>query len=290
MFTNVNMKKIVLWLFIIMVCTFAVSGAIQLTNGFNGTILSYGDYAGSKATTPVDISKSFSMGGIKNIRVNTVSEDVNVIPSDSNEIKVRLYGRRDDSVALNTDQAGDNLDIKVEHKVIFGIHLSDINLKLDVYIPKAYAESLNVSTVSAKLDISNLNLNDFKFNSVSGGLTASGVGTTNTDINTTSGSMDIGGFSGNLDFSSVSGDLDVKYNSYDNNNIKINTTSGRSKVKLPEKSQFDIRFMSTSGKFESTFPITTAGSGEGHNISGTVGAGGGNITANSVSGDLEIYK
>lgn len=290
MFTNLNMKKLVLWLFVIMVCTFAAAGAIQMTSGFEGSLFTGSWNERSNNTTPVDISKSFSMDGIKSIRVNTISEDINVIPSDSKEIKVHLSGKWDDTVNLNTNQAGDSLDIKLEHKPVFGINFSPISLKLDVYIPKEYAESFSASTVSAELGIKDLNFKDFKYNSVSGELKASGIEAANTEIHTTSGAALLENFGGSLSFSSVSGDLDARYASYENNDIEIHTTSGRSKIKLPENSQFSVKFTTTSGNLDCDFPITTTGSSAGHNVKGTVGTGGGSITGSSVSGDMVIYK
>jgi len=100
--------------------------------------------------------------------------------------------------------------------------------------------------------------------------------------------MKVENFTGNLDFSSVSGDVSVSYAEF-YNDINIKTTSGDSKIKLPENSEFFLDFKSTSGNVKSDFPITVTESRK-NSLRGTVGSSESRITGTSLSGDMNLYK
>lgn len=326
MFKNIDVKKVTLWLLIIMVGCFVIAGSILVIRGTQGTF--YGMNAGGSQS--VDTEKTFSVSGIKDIRINTVSEDVNIIPVDSGDIKAHFYGSVSGSRIVPdmiAQQNNDTLEIRIDHKTVIGINFGSFNLKLDVYVPKAYTNSLNVETTSGSIDIKDFNLDIFRSHSVSGDMTASGVMARTTDISTTSGKVelvnlntdilkshsvsgdliasgvitknanigttsgriDVNGFGGDLNYESVSGDISVQYTDF-MNNINMHTTSGRMRLTLPEKSQFTVSFSTTSGHFESAIPMTTNGSNSKRSFQGSVGNSSNKITASSVSGDLYINK
>ena len=106
-----------------------------------------------------------------------------------------------------TNLEGSKLKIEIKYpKVLF----NNDNVVLDVYIPQDYTGNINIDTVSADVDISGLDLNDFKCKTVSGDLRIESIGSDNLTLHTTSGDVDIVDFSGNLEADSVSGDIDVE--------------------------------------------------------------------------------
>ena len=293
MFSKMNMKRIVLWLFTAMVISFMIAGSILVSQGVDETILGGGFNIEQKN---IDEERTHNLSDVKGVDINTVSTDINIIPVDSNEIKVHLYGNVKSSSQmpgpeLVSEIRGGRLYIEVKHrvKIHIGISFNENNLKLDILLPKSYASSIDADTVSGNLNIREFNLDELSFSSVSGNLLASSVNTMKASFNTTSGKIECGGFSGDMDFNSISGDMDVEYSTY-NNNITANTTSGHTKIKLPEGSQFNLEFNSATGDFKSDFPMTTSGASGKNRVKGNVGSSSNTINIGTVSGDAEITK
>ncbi|HHW30598.1 MAG TPA: DUF4097 domain-containing protein [Clostridiaceae bacterium] len=72
--------------------------------------------------------------------------------------------------------------------------------------------------------------------------------------------------------------------------VNIETTSGDSKIKLPEGSEFHLSFTSTSGEVSSDFPISVKGTVKKNSLEGTVVSSKNSIKVKTVSGDLELLK
>ncbi len=286
MLSNLNIKRIALWLFIIMVLAFGTAGLIFAAEGFTGI------FTGIKSQD-INTDKTLSMDNIKNVYIDVVSEDVNIIPADSKDIKVHFYGSYSSSKAgvpeLKVQNTQGKLNIKVTQPIVVGLNFRNSDLKLDIYLPKSYSESVSINTVSGDLNIEGFDMDGFNFSSVSGNLNALSLSTKDSGMNTTSGDAVIKGFCGNLRFSSVSGDIDIKYSNF-NSNLKINTTSGESKIKLPESSGFSLKFDSVSGSTHSNFPLSTKEKPGSHHSEALLGNGTNRIEVNTVSGDLDISR
>jgi lia operon protein LiaG len=286
MFRNLNIKRLSLWLFILMVLAIGVAGTIFAIEGYNGI------FPNSKKHV-INSEKTFSSDGIKDIKIDTVDIDVDIIPTDTNSVKVHFHGtyssNRDNIPYLKAENISDKLNIAIEkpNSVTMGINYNFSDLKLDVYLPKTYSGNVFTDTISGDIKIENFSLSTFKISTVSGNLNASSLETKESEMHSTSGDAVIEGFSGNLSFNSVSGNLNVEYRSF-NNNIKVHTTSGDAKIKLTDKSQFNLKFDSVSGDVESNFPVNKDNSPGSNHTEAVIGNSSNKIDVDTVSGDLEI--
>ncbi|MGI6777264.1 MAG: DUF4097 family beta strand repeat-containing protein [Acetivibrionales bacterium] len=305
MFLNMSIKKIIVVTIILLVTALTLGIAVlsTITRSLINNSINTPD------SLVVNSEKSFNSGGIKKINIRTVSENVNIIATNSPEISVAFYGDASNSHSapkMSAVQLGNNIEIKVEHgKPYFNLFSFNRSFKLDIHIPQDYSESIEISAVSSDINISgiepenlycktvsgNLTINSkcgsLNFSSVSGNLIAASLHTENTHFDTTSGKMKVESFTGNMEFSSVSGDVAVSYEKFDND-IYIKTTSGDARIKLPENSEFYLDFKSTSGNIESDFAVTVTESKR-NSLKGTVGSNKNKITVKSVSGDMNLY-
>jgi len=207
------------------------------------------------------------------------------------DIKINFYGKS----ALKSEKAlpklitnleGSKLKIEIKYpKVLF----YNANVVLDVYIPQDYTGNIDIDAVSADVDISNLDINDFKCKTVSGDLRIEFLGSDSLTLNTTSGDLNIVDFSGNLEADSVSGDINVEYRIFDNN-IDIKTISGKVKIDLPQNAEFYLKTNTVSGEVVARFPITIISFNKMNQLEGTVGTGDNSIIIDTVSGDIYINK
>jgi len=220
-----------------------------------------------------------------------VSSDVSVFSTDEEDIKIHFYGRS----ALKSEKAlpklitnleGSKLKIEIEYpRVLF----YNANVVLDVYIPQDYRENIIIDTVSADVDISDLDINNFQCKTVSGDLRIESLGSDNLTLNTTSGDVNIIDFSGNLKADSVSGDINVGYRVFDNN-VDIKTTSGKVKIDLPQNAEFYLKTNTVSGEVDTKFPITIISFNKMNQLEGTVGTGDNRIIVDTVSGNIYLNK
>ena len=285
---NINIQKMIIWLVVIAVVSLTIATiAFFSTENYMVSFRDRNNFEGNS----IDEVKTFSIDQLKEIYIHSVSSDVNVFSTDEEDIKIHFYGRS----ALKSEKAlpklitnleGSKLKIEIEYpKVVF----YNANVVLDVYIPQDYRENIIIDTVSADVDISNLDINNFQCKTVSGDLRIESLGSDNLALNTTSGYVNIIDFSGNLKADSVSGDINVGYRVFDNN-VDIKTISGKVNIDLPQNAEFYLKTNTVSGEVVARFPITIISFNKMNQLEGTVGIGDNRIIIDTVSGDIYINK
>jgi len=286
--SNINIRKIVIWLFVIAVVSFTIA-TIAFFNTEN-YMVSFRDRNNFKGNS-IDDVRTFGIDQLKEIYVHSVSSDVSVFSTDEEDIKIHFYGRstlKSEKALpkLITNLEGGKLKIEIEYpKVIF----SNTNVVLDVYIPQDYRESIIIDTVSADVDISNLDIDNFQCKTVSGDLRIKSLDSDNLTLKTTSGEVNIMDFTGNLKADSVSGDIDAGYRIFDNN-VDVKTISGKVEIDLPQNAEFYLKTNTVSGEVVAKFPITIISFNKMNQLEGTVGTGDNRIIIDTVSGDIYLNK
>lgn len=254
-----------------------------------------------KGGIQVDQEKTEALQGLNAVSVQTVSEEIRIIPVEGNEVKAHFYGTYKSSdpdfkPQLVVDRTGGSLKIKVEYTKKFAIHYNS-NLKLDVSVPAQYAEELETLSTSGEITANGFTLDRFTSKTVSGDVDAKQVNAREAAISTTSGEAGITGAYDSFSFSTVSGDLaaseftakesslkstsgelrlsgnpgDVTAKTVSGgieleyaafaNRIDIATTSGEVAVKLPESAGFELDYSSSSGEASCDFPINAEAGG-----------------------------
>ncbi len=282
---NFNIRNIVLVLLIVMLSSFALAGML---GGVALNFDNWGSFGGPVEN--VDIERTFAVGELTEISANTVSTDLNIISTESDEIKVHLYGSTSAHAVpeLLVSERTNRLEVKVEpRRNIRGtIHY---RLKLDIYVPADYTGSIEFRTVSGDFNIDAFTLDRLAFNSVSGNMKADSLTAGETVLKTTSGGIKITGNPGSLEVKTISGSISAAYSDF-NSNINIGTTSGAVKIQLPAAAGFNLQAESVSGRINSDFPVTVTESSGRNRLSGTAGDGGQNITVKTVSGNITLSQ
>ena len=287
---NINIQKMVIWLVIIAVVSLTIA-AIAFFNTEN-YMVSFRDRNNFEGNS-IDEVKTFDIDQLREIYIHSVSSGISVFSTDEEDIKIHFYGRS----ALKSEKAlprlitnleGSKLKIEIEYpKVLFYWAAADV--LLDIYIPRDYRDNVIIDAVSADVDISNLDLNNFQCKTVSGDLRIKFLGSNSLTLKTTSGEVNIMDFTGNLKADSVSGDINVSYRIFDNN-IDVKTISGEVKIDLPQNAEFYLKTNTVSGEVVARFPITIISFNKMNQLEGTVGTGDNRIIVDTVSGDIYLNK
>jgi Putative adhesin len=145
--------------------------------------------------------------------------------------------------------------------------------------------------------------------SVSGGITLDGV-TGDVDANTVSGALEAQGLNGKLNFNTVSGDLTVAegwLERLDANAVsgdvtadidldplggmQVTTVSGEVTLRLPAEADARVNLHSISGDVRSEFAeLTHATAPASHRVSGSLGAGSGQVSVTTMSGRVILLR
>ena len=285
---NVNIRKIVIWLFVIAVASLTIATiAFFSTENYMVNFRDRNNFEGDS----IDEVKTFGIDQLKEIYIHSVSSDVSVFSTEEEDIKIHFYGR----IALKSDKAlpklitnleGSKLKIEIKYpKVVF----YNAKVVLDVYIPQDYRENIIMDTVSSDVDINNLDIKNFQCKTVSGDLQIESLGSDNLTLKTTSGNVNVLDIIGNLKADSVSGNVNVGYRVFDNN-IDIKTISGKVNIDLPQNAEFYLKTNTVSGEVVAKFPITIISFNKMHQLEGTLGTGDNSIIIDTVSGDIYINK
>jgi lia operon protein LiaG len=285
---NMNIQKMIIWLVVIAVVSLTIATiAFFSTENY---MVSFRDRNNFKGNS-IDEVKTFGVDQLKEIYIHSVSSDVSVFSTDEEDVKIHFYGRS----ALKSNKAlpklitnleGSKLKIEIEYpRVLF----YNANVVLDVYIPQDYRENIIIDTVSADVDISNLDINNFQCKTVSGDLRIESLGSDNLTLKTTSGNINILDILGNLKVDSVSGNVNVGYKVF-TQDIDIKTISGKVKIDLPQNAEFYLKTNTVSGEVVTKFPITIISFNKLNQLEGTVGTGDNRIIVDTVSGSIYLNK
>lgn len=330
MYDSINRKKAVIVLVLVMIASAVLAGIIFVAQfGSSGFSIFNSD---SSYKNNIDEEKTFATDGIRTLTVKSTSENINIITDDSSEIRAHFYGGYASSdktfkPKLVVEKDGDNLVVRIDNEPRIMLLSFTSNLKLDVYVPKAYDKELDIMSTSGEVASDDvLKLDRVQIKTTSGEISVKSMDAANTVLKSTSGEIYAEGSFGNLDIDSTSGTIvsenltaaSAKINSTSGEiklkgsvdgiqagstsgtviidtdrlikDMAVSTTSGEIVVKLPADADFKLVAKSLSGEIDCAFPVTVTGNKNHNHLEGTVGNGSCKVSLSSTSGNINIAK
>ncbi len=295
-----SMKKLLSIIAATMVVSLGIAAIVMVTTG-NFTV----------ATEKINESKTFKPEEISEIEISLVSADLNIIPTTKGEIIVHFYGEVSTNIKRNIPEllaykTGDKLYVETLRSkdiIIFGININ--RTTMDIYIPEILLEEFKINVVSGDVIIEDIETARLNLGTVSGDIKIEELVTEKIRANSTSGDITVKDYTGNIDAGSTSGDISLM-GGRDNEDIDVSTvsgdilieqdavsdmklgsTSGDIKIKLPEESQFYLDISTVSGEIKHDFSIKIISSGR-RDLEGEIGDGDERIMISTISGDVTI--
>jgi len=239
---NKLVKTILIWFSIFIVSSAIASTIFVTSSGF----LNY--TSGNIEKININEQYNSPINNIENIYVSSLSTNVEIVKRNSSEISFELTGfyvnnSYTEPPRLNINEDEKNIYVSIEYpKRILNLGMAQRELKLKVFIPETYNQSLKIKTASGHIKSNNLNLESLKAYSISGDINLENLFTKSADISSTSGDIISENLNSTyLELASVSGN--IKLNNCTPNKIK--TTSGD--IKIISIVDRDIEIKSTSG-------------------------------------------
>jgi hypothetical protein len=147
------------------------------------------------------------------------------------------------------------------------------------------AASARTSTGSGNV-IASAVRGDFDARTGSGDIIVRQEGKGSVEVSTGSGNIELTGATGPLHVRASSGDIQLE--GTPTSDWDVSASSGSVRLRLPSKSGFDLDLRSSSGRIESSIPITTTGSQSRKELRGAVHGGGPRVHVSTSSGGIVV--
>ena len=270
------------------------------------------------AQTPVNERHALSSGG--RVEISNVAGSVTVRGWDRNE--VQLTGTLGDGQRLDVQNSANRVQLKVVYPQN---SRNSRGAVLELRVPRG--SELQAGTVSAALDVADVDLRRLQASTVSGGIRANGqagessltsvsgairsqLRTSRLELRSVSGAINAAGTSGGevsansvsggveldlsavqrLDVETVSGSLGVRSAGLQpGGRISLQTVSAPITLTLPARTSAQLKVKSFSGSIRSDVgEVERPGYGPGTHLDARIGGGDGDITINSHSGSVRV--
>lgn len=223
---------------------------------------------------------------IRNIDIEWVSGSVTVVPGRTDVITFAETEGLPEKDQMLWSISGNTLKIqfcKTNKIVSFGINISTPDKDLVITVPQEWAmDALDIESVSADLQISQLTAGSMEIENVSGECNIDHCISPDLHVETVSGNVHVTGECSNIEISSVSASCTVFPGNVPNL-IKLDSVSGDLELYFFEECPgFTASLDSLSGHVTSEFPTTMSGNNH------TYGDGSCRVMCESVSGNLFI--
>lgn len=244
----------------------------------------------------IDFHEKESLNGIQEVKIKTSTADIDIIPTDDEEIAISFTGERyslfnkRQKTNLKVEIEGETLNIVTEttrqrHFLVFNW---SNDLKLTIHLPKTYHHNLDIKISTGDVKLRNLTLNKFVYNGSTGNLDIRNLSVVKGDINSSTGDVEGTILSGDLDISLSTGEIDLIYLGQ-KFNIDINVSTGDVKLYLQPDATFDVDIKTSTGSIDNEFNLD--GISERKMVKGYVKESGVNsLKIRTSTGDVELLK
>ncbi len=292
---------------------------IKIEDSTNGMVFSFSSNLKLDVYIPSQYSESFAVKtasgevstgefSVKMLSIETSSGDINTDAMnadkalfDTSSGKVSFKGRFTELNVKSTsgDIISDTVDAETSKfesnsgTISVSGDLVNLGVKTtsgDIKAETASADKAQINTNSGRVSF-NGKFAELDIKSTSGDIVSDTVEAETTKFESSSGAIKVSGNLANIDVKTTSGDISLS-SSEKPQIIQITTSSGETKLKLPDSAGFILECQSSSGAVYSDFPVTVTKTGKDneHKLNGTVGDGSGSVTISSSSGDISIKK
>lgn len=282
-----TLKKLVIWLFVIMIISFSTSAYFFNKYGVISTNPDFSTFVDTleESNSNYLVTKEIDYTNIDHISLSTISEHVIIEQSSETSVgTISLSGySSDNAVEFDIETNNNKIDIGLDYK-----NSVNHNLTLKLVLPNKFFESMELNTTSGDSNITIVNCNIFEYNTVSGDINSSILYAKEIELNSTSGDFKLSSVSGDLSINTSSGNV-VSYYELLENNLDIITASGNVRLSFGTPVNFELDFKSVSGDYDIAFPIKIKKNSSEHNLNATSGNAKNKIDVTTISGDLRIH-
>ncbi|QDY84676.1 DUF4097 domain-containing protein [Paenibacillus polymyxa] len=225
--------------------------------------------------------KRFNSDNIKEIYVQTDSQNIELSRSDNEQIEVRSTGKE-----VTTVNEGSSLKVNApESSSVFNPKTNTVYVAL----PNQLFEKINLTTNSGKITGKEGKSKELNVSGDSGSIDINGFEGEKIVAHMSAGDINLVGISGGMEVSSDTGSINIIHQGDIGQNSSVRSNSGGIEVKLdPAPSSLSINAVTNSGKIDSSLKSSSGPSGSDKELHTQIGKGGPELSLETSSGTIVI--
>lgn len=238
-------------------------------------------------------SKTYSLNGKPDLRVETSDADIHVTTWDQNTIEAKVITTRykigEGGIRVEEHQSGDSVEIDVRYphhnfNVEWGSH------RVDIIIQMPREGAVNLSTGDGKIELSGLK-GTMVLHSGDGSVNLDGVDG-KLHASTGDGHIQAAGRFDELELKTGDGHVDVHAATGSSlaSNWRLETGDGSVSLELPADLSADVDLHTSDGHIDLDMPVTTEGKIRENEIHGKLNGGGSLLTIRTGDGSIRLRK
>lgn len=239
-------------------------------------------------------SKSYSVAGQPNLRVETSDGNIHVDTWDQNTIEARVTTERykigEGGIKIEEHQNGDTVELQVRfpHEVHFGLSTRSYRVDIDIHVPKQ--GRVNLRTGDGSIHLANFK-GDMELQSGDG---RQDIDSVDGVLRVRTGDGQIGA-SGRFDaLEMITGDGRIEARALPGSTVSTNwnlrTGDGSVTLEVPENMAADIDLHTGDGHITTDIPMTLEGRIDKKDIRGKLNGGGNLLTVRTGDGSIRLAK
>lgn len=204
----------------------------------------------------------------------------------SEELYLDIYLPETFSDNLSIDTSSGSVMADPIHLTSFILNISSGKLEAEEMI----TEKIFIKTSSGKVHIKKIETDDLEVVSSSSSIDIKECNAKSGTLKTSSGSITLDESVGSFKVKTSSGRVAISYKEFEDQELFIETSSGKISLELPISAEFMVEARLNSGKFKTDFSMDTAGDSGEKVIKGQVGTKDNPIILKTSSGNINLMK
>jgi DUF4097 and DUF4098 domain-containing protein YvlB len=241
-------------------------------------------------------SKTFTLTGKPDLRVETSDANIRVDTWDQNTIEAKVTTTRDkigeDGIKVVERQNGDSVEIEVRfsHMRHYGFHFDMGNHRVDISIHMPREGRMNLRTGDGKIEVASFK-GEMDLSSGDGSQTIDSVDG-KLRANTGDGHIRANGRFDELDLKTGDGNVDVRAASGSAlaAEWRLETGDGSVTLEVPGTLAADVDLRTSDGHIDLDMPVTTEGTIKENEVRGKLNGGGNRMTIRTGDGSIHLRK
>jgi len=239
-------------------------------------------------------SKSYSLTGRPDLRVETSDANIRVTTGDQNTIQARVTTSRykigEGGIHIEERQNGNSVEIDVRyphHNFTFGWSAGN---RVDIVIQMPREGNVNLRTGDGKIEVANLR-GEMDMHTGDGSLDLVSVDG-KLHASTGDGHIQASGRFDELELKTGDGHVDVRAGggSAISNNWRLETGDGSVSLEVPQNLAANVDLHTSDGHIDLDMPVTTEGTMRQNEIRGKLNGGGNLLTIRTGDGSIHLKK
>lgn len=194
-------------------------------------------------------TQEIELDNITDVKILYSSERISLFTGTTDKLIIKEYMTENNSKYFaDIDKIENTVTIK-KKRTYFSPYF---RMRIEVYIPASYKNSINIKTASGNIETSDLTCSEITIVSSSGNILMGSIAADSINLRASSGRVELNITAGSVIAKTSSGNVNCTIGGIIKN-MSVTTASGNVKLNLPDNYQFNFTTKTSSGRLSAPF-------------------------------------